>query len=110
MIVFAFPLLPRLTGPLTVVSTGPVNTSEGNDGAALLFRSLAAAAPVTVAVSVSVPDFGVAVAFALVLLLALLPDDEHAPTVAASATAPARTASFLIILPMWLYSGPSMTR
>jgi hypothetical protein len=38
-----------------------------------------------------VPDIGVADGFALVLLLlALLPDDEHAPTVVASAMAPAR--------------------
>ena len=76
--VFAFPP-PRPTGPLIVVFTGPVNTSEGNAGPALLllFRSLAAAAPVTVPVSASVPDIGVADGFALVLLLALLPDDEH---------------------------------
>ena len=45
------------------------------------------------AVIVSVPDLSLAVAVALVLP----PDDEHAPTAAASAMAPARLASFLTI-------------
>ncbi len=65
-------------GPLAVVSTGPVNTSEGNDGGVLplLFRNLTAAAPVTVPVMVSVPEAG--------------PDDEQAATSTITPPRPAR--------------------
>jgi hypothetical protein len=73
------------------VFTGPLNVS-GNTG---LFAI--AAAPVILPAIVSVPDFGAAVA---VLLLVLLPDDEHAPSPAVSAMAPAKTASFLMIPPI----------
>jgi hypothetical protein len=47
-------------------------------------------------VIVSVPDVGVAAAVALVLP----PGDEHAPAAAATAMAPARPASFLM-MPLW---------
>jgi hypothetical protein len=77
---------------LLVVFTTPASFSG------IVVELAAAAAPVTCPVRVSVPDIGAVVALALVLLLlALLPDDEHAPSPAASAMAPVRAASFLMI-------------